>query len=175
MLKPRQKSSERELLQAGYRYGWSLTSSQQDAEDLVHDAWIRLIKRYKEVPSRSMLFTTIRNLYIDQLRHEKHVLKYQEEGRFSLDVNSEEVEPGIIRRDEIQFLLSKLRDVENEALYLSLVEGYTASEIATMTNSTRGSVLSLLHRSRQKLSQWLNDDKPPLGNVVKLVRGGNKE
>lgn len=175
MLEGDEKLSERELLQAGYRYGWSLSSNKQDTEDLVHDAWIRLIKRYDEVPSKSLLFTTIRNLYIDQLRHEKHVVKHQQEGRFSLTLNSEEVEPDFIRRDEIQFLLSKLRDVENEALFLSLVEGYTAQEIAKMTSSTRGSVLSLLHRSRQKLSRWLNEDKLQPSNVVKLVRGAAKE
>lgn len=174
MLETNQQSNEAELLQAGYRYGWSLTSSKQDAEDLVHDAWIRLIKRYEAVPSRNLLFTTIRHLYIDQLRREKRIFQHQEESRLSITFNDAEPEPDYIRREEMQLHLSKLRDVENEALFLSVVEGYTAEEIADLTRSTRGSVLSLLHRSKQKLRQLLTDEERPIGNVVKLVTGSAK-
>lgn len=166
--------SQTELLNAGYRYGWSLTSSKQDAEDLVHDAWIRLTKRYNEVPSKPLLYTTIRNIYIDQLRKHKRTLRYQEESVVELASNTSELERDFIHKDEIQVLMSKLRDVENEVLYLSLMEGYTAEEIASMTSSTRGSVLSLLHRSKQKLRQWLADEDRSVSNVVKLVSKGGK-
>lgn len=165
----RPELSQTELLNAGYRYGWSLTSSKQDAEDLVHDAWIRLTKRYNEVPGKPLLFTTIRNIYIDQLRKDKRALRYREESVVELAPNTSELERDFIHKDEIKFLMSKLRDVENEVLYLSLMEGYTAEEIASMTSSTRGSVLSLLHRSKQKLRQWLKDEDGSVSNVVKLV------
>ncbi|MBX2885851.1 MAG: RNA polymerase sigma factor [Granulosicoccus sp.] len=171
----KQELIEIELLQSGYRYGWSLTSNRQDAEDLVHDAWIRLIRRYREVPGKSLLFTTIRHLYIDQLRREKQVLKHQQESHMTMAIDSSAPEADYIHQDEVRVLLSRLRDVENEAIFLSLVEGYTAEEIASLTSSTRGSVLSLLHRSKQKLRRWLTDDEHPPGKVVRLVTGGAKK
>ena len=38
-----------------------------------------------------------------------------------------------------------------------MVEGYTASEIAKLTNMTRGSVLSMLHRTRKKLQAAIDE------------------
>ena len=49
-------------------------------------------------------------------------------------------------------MLAKLRDIEREALFLHIVEGYSANEIATLTGRPRGTVLSLIHRSRKKLA-----------------------
>jgi len=51
-------------------------------------------------------------------------------------------------------------------LFLSVIEGYTAEEIAALTDSTRGTVLSLIHRSRQKLQRWLLSAE---GSDLKLV------
>jgi RNA polymerase sigma-70 factor (ECF subfamily) len=48
-------------------------------------------------------------------------------------------------------LLSELRPEEREALFLHEVEGYTASEISRMTGQPRGTVLSLMHRARERL------------------------
>jgi RNA polymerase sigma-70 factor (ECF subfamily) len=52
---------------------------------------------------------------------------------------------------DIDALLSELRPEEREALFLHGVEGYTASEISRLTGQPRGTVLSLLHRARQRL------------------------
>ena len=46
----------------------------------------------------------------------------------------------------LEQLLAKLRDIEREALFLHVVEGYSAVEIAALTGRPRGSVLSLIHR-----------------------------
>jgi len=51
-----------------------------------------------------------------------------------------------------------LRETEREVLFLSVVEGYTADEIAKLTGSTRGTVLSLIHRSRLKLRNVMAED-----------------
>jgi len=54
---------------------------------------------------------------------------------------------------DLQPHLAALRTVEREALYLQIVEGYTAFEIAELTQSSRGSVLSLIYRARKKLQK----------------------
>ena len=57
--------------------------------------------------------------------------------------------------EEMDAALGRLRIEEREALYLAAVEGYTASEIAELTDRPRGSVLSLLHRAKARLRDVL--------------------
>ena len=143
--------STEELLQAGFQYAYALTHHRQDAEDLVQTAWLKLYQRYGEVERKALLFTTIRNLYIDQYRRRQRIqfttLNSDQahlpacDGRVALD-----------SRITMERWLAKLRDTEREALFLHAVEGYSASEIAVLTDRPRGSVLSLIHRGRQKLA-----------------------
>ena len=51
--------------------------------------------------------------------------------------------------------LGTLRPDERETLFLAVVEGYTAQEIADMTQRPRGTILSLLHRTKEKLRNLL--------------------
>ena len=156
----RKKTADIELLNSGYRYALSLAGNQQDAEDLVHDAWIRLDKRYGQCTEKALLFRTIRNLYIDQYRRRQiiHFVDDSEQSMLSSMPDAgahSEIEKNYIAAEEMQFALERLRDVERENLYLSIVEGYTADEIAKMTGTSRGTVLSLLHRSKGKLRKIL--------------------
>jgi len=41
-----------ELLNAGYRYAFALTMNRQDAEDILHDAWIRLPSSFPDRRTR---------------------------------------------------------------------------------------------------------------------------
>lgn len=169
MAKNTVKITDNDLLNSGYRYGLSLTSSRQDAEDLVHDAWIRLLNRYERTPELPLLFKTMRNMYIDQLRKDKLVALHREAEFVEYSTADSSIEREYISAEEMQAGLARLRDSENEVLYLSIVEGYTAREIATFTGSSRGSVLSLIYRSKKKLKEWLMDEDNSVTNVVKLV------
>lgn len=60
--------------------------------------------------------------------------------------------------------LNNLRSQEREALFLTAVEGYTAQEIADLTHQPRGTVLSLVHRAKQKIRRFVkhqNEDILP--------------
>ena len=54
--------------------------------------------------------------------------------------------------------LGKLRWEERAAMVLSAVDGFTAQEIGQLLGCPRGTVLSMLHRSRKKLQRWLTSD-----------------
>lgn len=114
-------------------------------------AWLKLHQRYSEVKTKALFFTTIRNLYIDQYRRRKRVrfiaLTSEHEG-----LSASGAATGEDTKVAIDQMLSKLRDIEREALFLHIVEGYSANEIATLTGRPRGTVLSLIHRSRKKLT-----------------------
>src|SRR5947209_6759184 len=65
--------TDAERLQKGYRYALALTHHPEDAQDLVHEAWLNLCRRYGQVESNAVLFTAVRNLFVDQCRRKKVV------------------------------------------------------------------------------------------------------
>ena len=139
-----------ELLRSGFRYAYSLCHDYHDAEDYVQQAWFKLHRKYGRVDTKALLFKTIRNLRMDRIRRDKIVaFEPMEEREFD---SAEEVRAS---KDDVKAILSQLRDGEREALYLNVVEGYTAQEISEMTHTPRGSVLSLIHRAKNKLKGGL--------------------
>ena len=146
-----QLPSAEELLQVGFQYAYALTHHHHDAEDLVQTAWLKLYQRYGEVKTKALFFTTIRNTYVDQYRRRKRIpfatlSSEHEDFPAPGDVGQKAVE------STLDWMLAQLRDVEREALFLHVVEGYSANEIAVLTGKPRGTVLSLIHRGRQKLT-----------------------
>lgn len=141
-------------MQAGFRYALSLTHNRADAEDLVQTAWVKLTQRYGCVKNRSTLFTTVRNAFYDQQRRAKIVAFEPLEDAPEPAATASDPAAGL-RETEMEVLLETLRPAEREALYLNVVEGYTAKEIGKMTKAPRNTVLSLISRARVKLRSVL--------------------
>jgi RNA polymerase sigma-70 factor (ECF subfamily) len=156
----KQNKREYEWLQSAYRYALSLTHHPQDAEDAVQTACVKLYSTYGRIKHKRVLFTTIRNLIIDQQR-QKTVIQFQ-----ALDVHEVAQESYPSTQEwyaatvDIERLLACLRPEEREVLYLHLVEGYTAREIGSLTGHPRNTVLSLLHRARHKLQEAFSVESP---------------
>ena len=143
----------RALLQAGFRYALSLSNDQAQAEDLVQEAWMRLWQKERSEPGRAQLFTTIRRLFIDQYRRGQLVVfEAYDENIGAVDDNWAEG----LSMEDLEPALAALRPEEREALFLHSVEGYTAREIALFTGRPRGTVLSLIHRSKGKMARLLH-------------------
>lgn len=146
---PAPTTPEAKLLQDGFRYALSLTHHRQDAEDLTHEAWVNLCRRYGCVGSHAVLFTAIRNLFVDRCRRAK-VVVFDPVGEDRPEIADPDLlEPGTLV--DVEQLLGTLRPGEREAIYLHYVEGHTAAEIGIVTRQARGTVLSLLHRALKKL------------------------
>jgi DNA-directed RNA polymerase specialized sigma24 family protein len=67
------ESDQCELLQAAFRYAFSLTHHQYDAEDLVQSAWLKLLSMKAKIPAKNLPLVTIRHLFFDDLRRRKIV------------------------------------------------------------------------------------------------------
>lgn len=140
------------LLQSGFRYAMSLTHDSHQAEDLLHDAWIAVMQADGSF-SRTYLFSAIRSRFLNTNRREKLVLIVSIEDLDSIEANSFD-EYEILPDIDMTLLdeaIGELRSVEREVLFLMVVEGYTAQEVAELTDRPRGTVLSLLHRGKQKI------------------------
>jgi len=151
-------TTDAERLQKGYRYALALTHHPEDAQDLVHEAWLNLCRRYGQVGSNAILFTAVRNLFVDQCRRKKIVQFESLDEPETPDVpEMVDSEPGV--QGDLETLLATLRPVEREALFLHYYEGRTAEEIGQLTSQPRGTVLSLLHRAIAKLREVATQDE----------------
>ncbi len=158
-------AEEEELLHTGYRYALSLTSRHHDAQDLVQQAALRLYRSYGGLKSRALLFTTLRNLFYDQLRRNQVVRFDSIEDKDPHIIELTMASPANEHRD-MEAMLKPLEPQEREVIFLHYVLGYTAREIGKLTQRPRNTVLSLLSRSRKKLEAFLQEpdtETPPQG------------
>ena len=145
-LQPRDLPDEVDaLLIGGYRYAFSLTHDAAEAEDLVQDACLAMLS--SGAPwDRAYFYATIRNrrVLLVALEHEQEQIS---------DLNWDS--PDVLRDGRLHRALGTLNPAERETLFLAVVEGYTAEEIATLTARPRGTILSLLFRTKKKLRELL--------------------
>ncbi len=144
------------LLESGYRYAFSLTHDPAEADDLLQDACLAILGAGGRW-GRPYLFATIRNRFIDRYRRNRRILFVSlEAGAESFDAGESPWTPGdVFLNGQLDRALGSLRAEEREALFLAVVEGYTAEEIGELTSRPRGTILSLLHRAKAKLRELL--------------------
>lgn len=153
-----------DLLHSGYRYAFSLAHDGAEAEDLLQDACLSILGSGAKW-ERSYLFATIRNRFIDRYRRNRKILFLSlEAGHDGEDeIKDENWEtPDVLLNGQLDRALRSLRAEERETLFLAVVEGYTAEEIAELTSRPRGTILSLLHRTKAKLREVLGRDRKVL-------------
>ncbi|MBW3563632.1 MAG: RNA polymerase sigma factor [Acidobacteria bacterium] len=143
-----------DLLHAAFRYAMALTHAVEEAEDLVHDACVAVVRSGGSW-DKAYLLTTIRNRFIDRYRRNRRILFVPIEEDADLPAVSLK-EQDYLLSGALDQALGELRAEERETLFLAVVEGYTAQEIADLTRRPRGTVLSLLHRTKSKLRTLLN-------------------
>lgn len=146
-----------ELLESAYRYALSLTRHQQQAEDVLQDAWLAVLKA-NGPQNKAYLFSAIRSRFLNANKREQLV-------PFVSIEQASEIEGAETDLDDycdhvlLNFALAQLRTIEREALFLMVVEGFSAQEVADFTNQPRGTVLSLVHRAKTKLKNMLGESQ----------------
>jgi RNA polymerase sigma factor (sigma-70 family) len=150
------------LLDRGFRYGVALTHDEMQAEDLVQEACLLMVKKQQPWES-GYFFAIIRNRFIELYRHRKKFPSISFE-----EVNGKEVPDEKLLRDaeeltanteSLEKALTNLTAGEREILFLFVIEGYTAKEIAEMIDRPRNSVLSFVYRCRMKLRKMLENEQ----------------
>ena len=146
----------RDDLQRLYRYGYSLTGNESDAHDLLQRAIERTLDRGVE-PERPIryLMRAMRHRYIDEARARQrapHITfeEHAEEGE-AMDWSEQVLDNVVIASVDMGRIWEQLAGEERELLYMWAVEEYTAAEIAAQTETPRNTILSRIHRLRQRL------------------------
>ena len=149
------------LLHSGFRYALSLTHNEAHAEDILQDAWYAVL--HAGGPhNKPYLFTAIRARFLNQRKRDLLVPLVPLEEMAEQDYAYDDSELLQVAYDNkaLQNALATLRAAERETLFLTAVEGYTAQEIANLTQQPRGSILSLIHRAKNKLKKFITLEYP---------------
>lgn len=150
-------------------YGLALRLSrgaEPEAEDVVHDAWIRAIERLEVFEWRSALRTWLCGFVVKRWREVRR-------GRDSPGATDEmaapagadrQLEPsadqrleGTADRVDLERAVRRLADGYREVLVLHDIQGFTHEEIGTLLGIETGTSKSQLSRARRALRRMLTD------------------
>jgi RNA polymerase sigma-70 factor (ECF subfamily) len=119
-----------------YKYGAELNPS-----DKAQDAFVKLWNNCKKVSfskAKSFLFTVANNLMLNDIKHQKVVLKYQKIGP---STHSNETPEFLLEKDQYfeqyKNVLENLKEEHRVAFLLNKVEGKKHSEIAAILGVTQ--------------------------------------
>ncbi len=156
------------------RYAMSIVRVWADAEEIVQEAFCRLIQsnRGSENPgleidssSKALLFATVRNLSIDQLRKQKR-RRFEPLDVAQLPGKKVPFEGSRLWQLElgVQAILKDLPNQWSDALQLRINGDLSYDEIASVMGATHAQVRTWIYRARKQLEKDL--DKQGL-----LIRG----
>lgn len=139
-----------------YKFGENI-----NPEDKVHEAFLKLWEKCKSVPlskAKSFLFTVINNTALNAIKHQKVVLKFQQQK--PKDYTNESPE---FVMEESQFMqrfekaLNKLPEGQRIAFMLNRVEGKKHQEIADMLGISRKAVEKRIYTALDKLREEIKE------------------
>ncbi|WP_276909599.1 RNA polymerase sigma factor [Hallella colorans] len=144
-----------------YTAAWRLTGNQQEAEDLVQDAMMRLwIKRKNiEKPDNAEAFavTTLRNLFYDQ--HRKKQLKQNDEEPKDHQLRTEhDASDALAVKQEMMMTQQCINDLpENQRLIITLhdIDELSYEEIEKQTGLNAVNIRVTLSRARKAVREKL--------------------
>ena len=154
----------------------SLVRDENDARELVQDAFLRVHRGLNSFQGGSSFFTwlyrIITNLSIDLIRKPGRQLADIDETRFESDESQEAEFPllsrvdgsdpvDVVRRREIagrlQAALDALPPYHRGVIVMREIEGLSYEEMATAMGVSKGTIMSRLFHARQKLQKALAD------------------
>ncbi|MBM6992280.1 MAG: RNA polymerase sigma factor [Prevotella sp.] len=144
-----------------YAAAWRLTGNQQEAEDLVQDALLRLWTKREElkVPDNAEAFsvTTLRNLYYDQHR-KKHLKENDEEPEESQMHTDRDASTDMEQQQEASLVLkaiSLLPDKQRLVITLHDIDNLSYEEIEAQTGLNPVNIRVALSRARKAVRDKL--------------------
>lgn len=141
-----------------YKYGELLNPS-----DKVQDAFIKLWEncaKVKPEAAKSYLYTVANNMMLNEVKHQKIILKHQQIKPKDYTNESPEF---VLRKKEFlkryETVLSNLKEEERVAFLLSKVDGKTHKEIANLLGITKKVAEHRIYAAFNKLKEQLEELK----------------
>lgn len=154
-----------EHIDALYGYAMTLTRDRIEAEDLVQETYLRVVRAANqpqpEENLKAWLFVIMRNAWLNNLRRKHHGRKiFEFNDQSAPGVASDTGNPHVVylrklEQDLVREAIASLPDRYREIVVLRDIEGFSYQEIATVLNCPAGTVMSRLGRARGKLRNAL--------------------
>ena len=172
---------EQELLpqvEALYTFAYHLTYDENDANDLVQEAYLKAYKsihRYLEgTNAKAWLFKILKNVFINEYRKKvnrpakvdyQEIVNYhqEDESNFSSYHDLREEMFQSMMGDEVTNAINSLPDDFRVVILLCDIEGFKYEEISAILDVPIGTVRSRLHRARNLLKEALKSYAEDLG------------
>jgi RNA polymerase sigma-70 factor (ECF subfamily) len=150
-------------LDAAYNLARGLTRNEQDAKDVVQEAYLRAFRYFSGFrggDARAWLMRIVRNTCYTWLHVNRPLQDAKEfqENLFPPDYRAPNPEEAVLQNDNgilLRKALEKLPPNFREVLILRELEGMSYKEIADITGVPTGTVMSSLSRARDRLRQAL--------------------
>jgi RNA polymerase sigma-70 factor (ECF subfamily) len=146
-------------LDAAYNLARWIVDRDQDAQDVVQEAYARALKSFsgfRGVNPRAWLLTIVRNTaytWIQKHLREDNLIPFDEKIH-ALPANEPRSEAAYEkRRQQLQEALGRLPPDFREVLVLYEFEGWSYKEMASALNVPMGTVMSRLSRARRRLHE----------------------
>jgi RNA polymerase sigma-70 factor (ECF subfamily) len=169
---PLRKSTQEHVLDPGtlgdhldrlYRAAWALCGSREDAEDLVQDAYLRVLARPRRVRSENdlgYLLSVVRNTYLDKRR-----AAARRPQRAAVEPGSLEIADrrggvagpsSAVEAREVFAAIAALPDASRDTLVAVDVAGLSYGEAARALNVPEGTITTRLFRARSRVAKALS-------------------
>lgn len=142
-----------------YRIAYQNLMNVADAEDVVQEVFIKLLKHSEGFENREHIKAWLLRVTINQCRDYHKRLFRRKETVFETEL-LEQFEPARQEPEE-NFVISELRklsEADRNIVYLHYYEGYSLKEIADMLNKSPNAVNVRLVRARKKLKTILSEE-----------------
>ena len=158
-------------LDDAYTLARHLVRDEHDAQDVVQEAYLRALKYFRTFrggDARAWLLAIVRNrshTWRRARRAEALTTEFDEE-LHSAEASGEDAEAGLRRgeaRQTVQQALAALPTEFREVIVLRELQDLSYKEIAEITGSPLGTVMSRLARARQRLIEALGPLTPEAG------------
>jgi len=168
-------------LDAAYNLARWLTRNEQDAQDVVQEAYLRAFRFFSDFRggnARAWLMKIVRNSCYNWLHTNRPLQEAAEfdDNVFPPDSRVPNPEEAVLRNDSgtlVREALNELPANFREVLILREIDGMSYKEIADITGMPAGTVMSSLSRARGRLRQILtslmNGDTAPSSRPIVAV------
>ncbi len=149
-----------------YKMAYSILKNSADAEDVVHESFMIILKKLNNISeikcpqTRAYLIIIVKNLALKKYNDAiKHISDNIDDMEFPNDINIEEDFIQALEIEELKTFLLKLPDDYYNILYLKYYMRLSILEIAESLDITYENAKKRLHRAKSKLISYAKEAK----------------